>query len=202
MKALSRAFLFALAAVPLAATAAHASTWEIDNAHSEVGFTVKHMMVTNVHGSFAKFSGTLNLDDKDISKSNVQVTIDAASVDTRNEKRDSHLRSADFFDVEHTPQLTFKSTKIEKDGDKLKITGDLTMRGVTKSVVLTSSVPSQEVKDPMGNYKVGFSAKTTINRSEWGLKWNKSLEAGGLLVSDEVTLNLDTQWKKTPATKS
>src|SRR6478609_4205064 len=145
--------------------------WDFDLSHSSVNFHVRHLMVSKVHGRFTKWSGMLELDDADPSKSRVEVTIDAASVDTKEEKRDAHLRSADFFDVEKFPQLTFRSTKVAKTGDEYKVTGDLTIHGVTKPVVLEVE-GGGEVKDPWGGTRTGFSAKTAISRKDFGLEWN------------------------------
>jgi polyisoprenoid-binding protein YceI len=178
-----------------------ATTYELDPQHTAADFTVRHMMVSNVRGEFGKVTGTLNLDDKDITKSTVEVTIDANSINTREPKRDAHLKSADFFDVAKYPALTFKSTKVEKAGDnKLKVTGDLTMHGVTKTVVLDVDGPSKEMKDPGGNMRIGAGATTKVNRKDYGLMWNMALESGGVLVGDEVTINLSMEAvKKAPA---
>lgn len=176
---------------------AQSSNWTVDPAHSEVGFSVKHMMFTHVRGVFRKYDAKITLDDKDISKSSVDVTIDAASVDTSVADRDTHLRSPEFFNVEKNPNLTFKSTKIVKAGkDKLKVTGDLTINGVTKSVILAVDGPSAESKDPWGNIKRGVYATTTINRKDYKLVWNKALETGGVLVADEVKIELSLELQK------
>ena len=196
---------FALPLVLLAlALAAHAqsTTWAIDPAHSTAAFTVRHMMINNVRGEFSKVTGTLQLDSADISKSSAEATIDAASVNTRVEARDSDLRSDHFFDVAKYPSLTFKSTKVEQAGPgKLKITGDLTMHGVTRSVVLDVDGPSPEIKDPWGNTRIGLSASTRINRKDWSLTYNKALEAGGVLVGDDIAITLDLEFVKKPAGK-
>jgi polyisoprenoid-binding protein YceI len=171
-----------------------ASTWEIDAAHSNVEFSVRHMMVTTVKGHFQKISGVIEIDDKNITKSSVEVTIDAASVDTREPKRDSHLKSPDFFDVAKYPSITFKSTKVEKASTgKLKVTGDLTIHGVTKPVVLMVEGPSPALKDPFGRTVRGAMATSKINRKDWGMTWNKALDTGGVLVSDEVKLELNAE---------
>ena len=174
------------------------TTWEIDPTHSSAEFSVRHMMVTNVKGHFGKMTGELTLDEKDASKSSVAVEIDATTIDTREPKRDTHLKSPDFFDVAKYPKITFKSTKVEKAGKgKFKVTGDLTMRGVTKPVTLAVEGPTPEVKDIMGGLSRGATATGKINRKDWGLNWNKPLEAaGGVLVGDEVTLNLDVELHK------
>jgi polyisoprenoid-binding protein YceI len=174
---------------------AGASEWEIDPAHTTAQFTVRHMMVTDVKGQFGKVTGTVNLDEKDLTKSKVDVVIDATSIDTREPKRDGHLKSADFFDVANHPNLTFKSTKIAKAGKgKFKVTGDLTMRGVTKSVVLDVEGPSEPMKNPMGGMIRGAEITGKINRKDWGLTWNKPLEAaGGVLVSDDVRIDVGAE---------
>jgi polyisoprenoid-binding protein YceI len=176
---------------------ASASTWSIDPDHSNVGFKVRHMMVSNVKGNFEKHSGTLELNDKDITKSKVQVSIDTASVNTNAQKRDDHLRSADFFDVAKFPTMTFVSKKVAKAGkDKLKVTGDLTLHGVTKQVVLDVEGPSKESKDPWGNFRRGVTASTKINRKDFGLVWNAALETGGVAVGEEVTITLEIEMTK------
>ena len=185
-----------LAAAP---SAAFASDWELDAAHSTVSFKVRHMMVSNVQGGFTKFSGTLNLDDKDVTKSTLSVDIDVASVDTRNPKRDEHLKSADFFDVAKFPKMTFKSTKVEKQGDKYLATGDLTLHGVTKPVTLTVTNVTGEVKDAFGAIRRGAQATGKINRKDFGLAWNKALEAGGVAVGEEVSLDLEVECTKKEA---
>jgi len=174
---------------------ARASVWEIDSAHSSTEFSVKHMMVSTAKGRFDKINGTLNLDDKNPTKSNIELTIDASTIDTHEPKRDGHLKSPDFFDVAKFPTITFKSTKIEKAGKaKFKVTGDLTMHGVTKSVTLAVDGPTAPMKSPFGTTSSGASATTKINRKDWGLTWNKPLEAaGGVLVGDEVTINVDLE---------
>lgn len=174
--------------------AASASTWSIDPDHSTVGFKVKHMMVSNVYGKFEKHAGVIELDDKDITKSKVQVTIDTNSVNTNVQKRDEHLRSADFFDVAKHPTMTFVSKKVAKAGkDRLKVTGDLTLHGVTKQVVLDVEGPTKESKDPWGNIRKGVTATTKINRKDFGLVWNGVLETGGVAVGDEVTITLEIE---------
>ena len=168
------------------------STWTIDPAHSAVEFGVRHMMISTVRGRFAKVSGTLVLDDEDVTRSKVEVEIDADSIDTREEKRDAHLRSADFFEVEKYPKLTFVSRRVERSGDGLKVTGDLTIRDTTKEVVLDVEDLGR-VKDPWGGDRASFSATGKLQRSEYGLKWNQALEAGGVMVSDEVKLIIEAQ---------
>lgn len=178
-----------------------AAEYEIDGSHSSAQFAVKHLMVSNVRGEFEKVTGRLNLDEKDITKSSVEATIDATSINTRDEKRDEHLKSPDFFDVQKYPTLTFRSTKVEKAGKgRLKVTGNLTLRGITRPVVLDVEGPTTAVKDPWGNTKIGASATTRVNRQDFGLKWNKALEAGGVLIGDDVKIALDLQLtEKKPA---
>lgn len=173
------------------------ATWQLDPAHSSASFSIKHMMIAKVHGGFEKLSGTLVYDRNNVEVSQVEAVIEAASINTREPKRDEHLRSADFFDVEKFPTLNFKSTKIEKTGDEsLKVIGDLTIHGVTQSVVFVAEGPSDELKDPWGNTKIGISATTKIKRKDFGLTWNAALEAGGILVGDDVTITLDVQFVK------
>jgi polyisoprenoid-binding protein YceI len=180
------AFLLALPA------AVQAGTWKFDPAHTGVQFKVRHLMVSNVRGGFEKVSGKIHFDEKDISKSSAEIVIDAASINTRVAKRDKHLRSPDFLDAAKHPSLTFKSKKVEKLGDgNLKMTGDLTIRGVTKEVVLEIEGPTPPIKDPWGNTRVGGVATTKINRKDYGLTWNKALETGGVVVGDEVEITID-----------
>jgi polyisoprenoid-binding protein YceI len=176
---------------------AFASTWTIDPDHSNVGFRVRHLMISNVRGSFDKHSGTVVIDDKDITKSKVEVTIDTGSINTNVTKRDEHLRSADFFDVAKFPTMTFVSRNVAKAGqDRLKVTGDLTLHGVTREVVLDVEGPTVESKDPWGHIRRGATATTRINRKDFGLAWNKALETGGVTVGDEVTITLEIEMIK------
>ncbi|GAM11382.1 hypothetical protein OR1_03698 [Geobacter sp. OR-1] len=176
---------------------AFATTWAIDPDHSNIGFKVKHLMVSNVKGSFDKHTGTVEINDKDITKSKVEVSIDANSINTNVQKRDEHLRSADFFDVAKYPAMTFVSKKVAKAGkDKLKVTGDLTLHGITKQVVLDVEGPTKESKDPWGAIRRGATANTKINRKDFGLVWNKALETGGVAVGDEITITLEIEMIK------
>lgn len=176
---------------------AFASTWTIDPDHSNIGFKVKHLMVSNVKGSFDKHTGTVEINDQDITKSKVEVSIDTNSINTNVQKRDEHLRSADFFDVAKYPKMTFVSKKVAKAGNnKLKVTGDLTLRGITKQVVLDVEGPTKEVKDPWGVIRKGATATTKINRKDFGLVWNAALETGGVVVGDEVTITLEIEMIK------
>jgi polyisoprenoid-binding protein YceI len=170
------------------------STWVIDRVHSTAQFKVKHMMISNVTGEFTSINGILDLDENDITKSKIRASIDAATISTREPQRDAHLKSADFFHVEKHSALTFNSTSITRSTDgELKVSGDLTICGVTRKVVFDVDGPSTAQKDPWGNTRIGLSATTRISRKEFGLTWNAALETGGLLVGDAVTINLDVQ---------
>jgi polyisoprenoid-binding protein YceI len=187
-----RIALTALVAV-IAPAAALASTWDFDVAHTHAGFTVKHMVISNVRGEFGKTTGKVSWDDGDITRSSVEVVIDTTTIDTRQPARDADLRSANFFEVEKYPTITFKSTKVEKAGEgKLKITGDLTMHGVTKPVVLTVDGPTPEIKGPRGEIRRGFSATAQLDRKDFGLTWNKMIEAGPI-VGDKVNVELEVE---------
>ena len=173
------------------------STWNIDPVHSVAEFKVKHMMIANVKGHFTALKGAAVLDETDIANSRVEATIEAASVNTREPQRDAHLKSADFFDVEKFPALTFKSTRIARKGPgELAVTGDLTIHGVTREVVFDVEGPTPPAKDPWGNLRVGLSATTKISRKDFGLTWNAALETGGILVGDDVAITLDVQFVK------
>jgi polyisoprenoid-binding protein YceI len=173
------------------------TTWGIDPVHSIAEFKVKHMMISSVKGQFPKITGTLTHDESDPRNSRVDVSIDAASIETRDGQRDAHLKSEDFFHVEKFPTLTFKSTRTSVKGEgELAVEGDLTIRGVTRKVVFAVEGPTSQAKDPWGNTRMAVSATTKINRKEFGLTWNAALEAGGILVGDEVTINLDVQFVK------
>lgn len=170
-------------------------SWTIDRTHSRVGFGVRHMMVATVRGEFEDFDADIVLDEQEPSRSSALITIKTASVNTRDENRDNHLRSQDFFDAEHSPEITFASKRIEKKGNDYRIVGDLTIRGVTKEVELEAEF-SGPVKDPWGNTKAALSAEGKINRKDFGLNWNAALEAGGMLVSDTVKLSIDLELAK------
>jgi len=174
-------------------------TWTIDPDHTVVEFAVKHMMISTVKGHFGGVSGAIELDEEDVTQSSVSVEIDAATVDTRAEQRDAHLRSADFFDVENHPKITFRSRRVERTGDDtFRVVGDLTIRGVTKEVVLETTDLGRG-KDPWGGERVAFEATTSINREEFGLTWNAALEAGGVLVGPTVKITLAVQAVKAEA---
>lgn len=169
------------------------TTWNIDPTHSEVGFAVKHMMITTVRGRFGAVSGSIVLDEANPAGSRVEARIETASIDTRTEQRDAHLRSPDFFDVENHPAITFTSTSVEAKGDgRFAVTGDLTIRGTTRSVVLDVTDEGRG-RDPWGGSRASFTASTVIDRREFGLTWNQGLEAGGILVANDVKIQLDVQ---------
>jgi polyisoprenoid-binding protein YceI len=186
--------LIAIALTAALPVVSHAETWDIDPAHTNVEFKVRHMMISNVKGQFEKSAGTVTVDGNNTASARIDVTIDATSINTRVAMRDNDLKSPNFLDVAKYPTITFKSTKIEPAGDnKWKVTGDLTLHGVTKQVVLDVDGPSKPVKDPMGNTRAGASATIEIKRSDFGLSWNKALEAGGVVVGDEVAISIDVE---------
>ena len=173
-----------------------AGTWAIDPAHSRVGFAVKHLGIATVRGTFENFSGTLVVGE-DLATSTATATIEAASVNTAEEQRDAHLRSADFFDAEANPEITFVSTKVEREDESTwLITGDLTIKGVSKPVTLEFE-STGSARDPFGNLRVGFEGAATINRKDWDLTWNAALETGGVLVSEKIKLEFDVSAIKT-----
>ena len=186
--------LAGLAAALSLPAAAGTTTYQIDPRHSSAGFGVTHLMISTVRGEFHGVTGTVVVDDSDVSKSTVNVTIDATTLDTREPDRDKHLKSDAFFDVAKHPTITFQSTKIERNSDgSLKITGDLTIRGVTRSAILTASVPRPAIKDPWGLQRTAASASTRINRQDFGVAWNQKLDSGGVVVGDDVTITLDVE---------
>ena len=173
------------------------TTWNIDPVHSVAEFKVKHMMISNVKGQFTGVKGALTLDAENLLNSKVEATIDSASINTGDAQRDAHLKSADFFDVEKFPTLSFKSKGISRSGQgKLVVNGDLSIHGVTREVTLAVDGPTAPAKDPWGNTRLGLSATTKINRKDFGLTWNAALETGGILVGDEVTITLEVQFVK------
>jgi polyisoprenoid-binding protein YceI len=197
--------VLALVSIGFFPTLAHATTWELDPSHTSIEFSVRHMMATTVKGQFEKVKGTVELDDKDITKSTVEVTIDLASVNTHEPKRDGHLKSPDFFDVAKFPTATFKSTKVQKAGkNKLKVTGDLSLHGITKPVVLEVEGPSQPYQTPFGTTVRGVHATGKIDRKDFEITWNKALDSGGLLVGNEVSLDLNAEVseKKAPTVEA
>jgi polyisoprenoid-binding protein YceI len=183
-------------AVLMAPGAVLASTWQIDPAHSAAQFAVRHMMVSTVRGEMGKVTGTVNIDESDLTKSSVEATIDASGINTREPKRDDHLRSPEFLDTAKYPTITFKSTKISKMDDHYQVAGDLTLHGVTKPIVLDVSGAATPIKDPMGNMKLGGSATTRINRQDFGVAWNKALDSGGVVVGDQVDVTIDVELVK------
>jgi polyisoprenoid-binding protein YceI len=189
MKKLVAAAALALSLAP--ALAAASDTFKIEGSHTQSAFAVKHLMISTVRGEFGKTAGTVVLDPADLTKSTVEATIDVTSVDTRDAKRDEHLKGADFFDAAKFPTITFKSTKVEKAGEGLKVTGDLTMKGVTKSVVLDVAGPTAEIKDPWGNTRRGLSATAKINRKDFGVSYGPDAA-----VSDMVAITIDAELLK------
>jgi polyisoprenoid-binding protein YceI len=179
-----------------AAAPARAATWDIDTAHANAGFKVRHLMVSHVRGHLGPVTGTVLIDELDLSRSRIDVSIDARGIDSRESKRDEHLRSADFLDVANHPTVTFKSTRVEAPsgprGD-LRVTGDLTIRGVTRPVTLDVDALPTPIQDPWGNTRRGVSARARINRKDWGLSWNLAIEAGGVVVGDEVAIEIDAE---------
>jgi len=179
------------------------SIWQIDPQHSSAQFAVRHLGLSTVRGAFSKLSGTVVLDDQDITKSSVEVTIDVNTVDTREPDRDKDLRSERFFDVAHFPTMTFKSKKLEQVAPgKLRVTGELTIRGTSREVTLDVDGPTAPVKDPWGNLRLAATATTKINRQDYGVKWNAKLDNGGVVVGDDVNITLDVEMIQKPAAKS
>lgn len=168
------------------------AVWKVDASHTNVGFAVRHMMVSKVRGRFTGFEGTLNGDPENLTEATINFTIDASTIDTGNKDRDDHLRSADFFEVEKYPNITFKSTKIEKNDDKYNVTGDMTIRDTTKSVTFETEYLGSG-KNPWGVEVAAFEAKTKISRKEFDLTWNQTLEAGGVLVGDDIEITIETE---------
>ena len=194
--------LAGLAAAIAMPASAGTTTYQIDPRHSSAGFGVTHLMISTVHGEFHGVTGTVVVDDTDIGKSTVNVTIDATSVDTREPDRDKHLKSEAFFDVAKYPAITFQSTKVERNADgTLKVTGDLTIRGVTKTAVLTATLPKAPIKDPWGLQRTAVSASTKINRQDFGVAWNQKLDSGGVVVGDDVSVSLDVEMIIPPQSK-
>ena len=179
------------------------SIWQIDPQHSSAQFAVRHLGLSTVRGAFSKLNGTMVLDDQDITKSSVEVTIDVNTVDTREPDRDKDLRSERFFDVAHFPTMTFKSKKVEQVAPgKLRVTGELTIRGTSREVTLDVDGPTAPVKDPWGNQRLAATATTKINRQDYGVKWNAKLDNGGVVVGDDVNITLDVEMIQKPSAKS
>ena len=178
------------------APAATLTAWNIDPTHSHVGFSVKHLMISTLRGGFGIVRGTVHWDDADPAAGRAEIEIDADSIDTRESQRDTHLRSAEFFDVQQFPHLTFRSTRItDVKGDRFTLIGDLTIRGVTREVALDVTSEGR-TRDPWGGERAGFSATTKIKRTDFGLTWNQALETGGVLVGDEIRISLDVELLK------
>ena len=169
-------------------------TYEIDSTHSAVHFSVRHLMVSNVRGEFTKVSGTVKFDAENPAASTVEATIDANSISTRDPQRDGHLKSAEFLDTEKFPTITFRSKRVEIHSGGGKVIGDLTIHGVTREVTLDVEGPSPEMKDPWGKQRIGASASTKIDRKEFGVVWNSPLETGGVMIGDEVKINIDVEF--------
>jgi polyisoprenoid-binding protein YceI len=175
-------------------------TWQIDSAHSGIHFSVRHLVIAKVRGQFGRWTGALSIPDDDLSRATVEVTIDATSIDTGVADRDQHLRSADFFDVATFPEITFRTRRIERSGgDHFSLLGDLTIRGVTREVVLGVE-SSGRTRDPWGNVRAAFSAKASIDRKEFGLTWNQALETGGVMVGDKVEIEIEVEAVRQDAT--
>ena len=173
------------------------TNWNLDGAHSSANFSVKHMMIANVRGEFREISGILKFDRQNIEKSSLNVAIKTASIQTNDPRRDEHLKSPEFFEIEKYPEITFESTNwAQKSDDEIDVTGKLTIHGVSKEVILKVEGPTAEVKDPWGGTRIGFSAHTKLIRKDFGLGWNVALEAGGFVVGDHVTITLETQFVK------
>jgi polyisoprenoid-binding protein YceI len=178
-------------------TAPAITTWNIDSTHSVVEFKVKHMMISNLKGQFTRVTGALSLHEADLPQSSVEAAIEVASIHTRDEGRDAHLKAGDFFDAEQFPTMQFKSTHIALKSDGFpEVTGDLTIKGVTRKVKFAVQGPSAATKDPWGGTRIGIAATTVINRKDFGLTWNSPLEAGGVMVSDDVSITLDLEFVK------
>lgn len=189
--------ILATAAICLISSSAMASSWTIDPDHSNIQFKIRHLMITDVKGTFGKVKGVIRIDEKDMSLSAVEVTIEIDSINTGVAKRDEHLKSNEFFDAARFPTMTFVSRKVTQSGKgQMKILGDLTIRGISREVVLDVEGPTNEIKDPWGNTRRGASATTKINRTDFGLTWNKSMESGGMMIEDTVFINLEIEMIK------
>lgn len=180
---------FMMVGLILSGVSYSAEVYKIDKAHSRIGFSVKHMVISTVRGEFLEYDASVVFDENDVTKSTLEGTIQVASINTNNERRDGHLKGSDFFDAENYPEIKFKSTKVEKKGDKYVMHGNITIRGVTKPVDIPFTVVGT-VTDPEGNIRIGIEAELTINRKDFGVSWHKTLDNGGLVVSDEVKIEL------------
>jgi polyisoprenoid-binding protein YceI len=199
---MTRLAVLAVTVVLTASSVAQAQSWTIDQAHSAAHFAVRHMMVSTVRGDMGKITGAVSVDPKQPSAGSIEATIDVAGIDTREPGRDTHLKSADFFDVANFPTMTFKSTKIEPaSAGGFKVTGDLTIKGVTKEVVLDVEALRPAIKDQRGMTRTGTTATTKINRQDFGVKWSRALDGGGVVVSDEVAITIDVELTMPPAAK-
>jgi polyisoprenoid-binding protein YceI len=201
MKAIRTGILAIVLAGGFAASSMAADTYVIDAVHSTIGFSVKHLTVSEVQGNFKTFSGSVTLDAKDATATQLEATIETKSINTQNEGRDKHLVSADFFDADNNPAITFKSKSVKASGNTYQVTGDLTIKGTTKEITIPMTIAGP-VKNPMGEGQViGLSGQTTINRQDYGVKWNKQMDQGGLMISDDVaiTINLEAHSKTTAA---
>lgn len=197
IRTITRSALIAMAAVAVAAPTS-ADEWKIDSSHSGAHFGVRHMMVSTVRGDFSGVKGTVVYDGGDVKSAKVEATIDVSTISTREPKRDEHLKSADFFDVEKFPTMTFKSKRAAPAGEgTFKLVGDLTIKGITKEVVLDVDGPTAPVKNPWGMTVAGATATTKIKRSDFGITWNKLIETGGVVVGDDVTITIDIELVKT-----
>ena len=195
MRRSNAALAFVLAVVP---SLGHAATWELDPAHSSISFGIRHLLISKVRGHFNTFTGKAVGDPATPAKAVIEATIETASIDTANQKRDDHLRSPDFLDAAKFPTMTFKSKKIESAGPgKAKVTGDLTLHGVTKEVVLDVEGPTDVIKDPMGKTRAGAHATTKINRKDFGIAYDRTMDGGGLVVGEEVDITIDVEAVKT-----
>jgi polyisoprenoid-binding protein YceI len=193
---------FVLASLAAASASAQTATWNIDTAHSVASFAVRHMMVSTVRGDFGKTAGTVKFDGKDVGSVQADAVIDVTTINTRDPKRDEHLKSPDFFDAAKFPTITFKSKRVDPAGaGRFKLVGDLTMRGVTREIALDVDGPTPEIKDQRGNSRIGATATGRINRHDFGVSWNRTLDAGGLVVGDEVIITIDLELVR-PATAS
>jgi polyisoprenoid-binding protein YceI len=181
------------ATLTLFSTLALGASWQIDDAHSVAEFKVKHMMVSNVKGHITGIKGTIEIDEKNPGKSKVKVTLDPATINTSNQKRDDHLKSPDFLDIKKFAAITFESKSVSKKGEKLLVTGPLTIKGISKNVTLDVEGPTKSIKDPWGNIRRGASATAKINRKDFGITWNKVMDAGGVVVGDDIFITIEME---------